>query len=154
VSLLRLGASALAAVVVVACAAPSDENDEDGDVDATEGAATAKTISLKYEGTCAFLRNCSTWSRDVDEGDVRWGCTGVGACDDDGLWMAGPTRSYCGKKVQVCKNGSCTTATVKDISVSRSWEASNGVLDALDLPHGLSGRCSGFGGGKVSLKVL
>jgi hypothetical protein len=43
---------------------------------------------------------------------------------------------------------------VKDISVSRSWEASNGVMDALDLPHGFTARCGGFGGGKVSVKVL
>jgi hypothetical protein len=109
---------------------------------------------LKYEGTCDFLRSCSTWSRGLPEGQVLWGCEGQGACSDDGLWMAGPNRSYCGKKVQVCKNGSCTTATVRDISVSRDWEASNGVMEAVGLPYGLTGRCSGYGGGRVTVKVL
>lgn len=138
--------------IVVACAAPTDEESED-DVNEVEGAAT-KSVSLKYEGTCDFLHNCSSWSRNLSGGQVLWGCTGAGSCDDDALWVAGPTRSYCGKKVQFCKNGKCTTATVKDISVSRDWEGSNGVLDALDLPHGLTGRCGGFGGGKVTVKVL
>lgn len=154
VILLRLGALAASLFVVVACAAPTDEEgaEEAGEV---EGAASAaKSVSLKYEGTCDFLRSCSTWSRGLPEGQVLWGCTGQGTCDDDGLWMAAPNRSYCGKKVQVCKNGKCTTATVKDISVSRDWEASNGVMEAVDLPYGLTGRCSGYGGGKVTVKVL
>ena len=150
--LLRLGALALSLSVVVACAAPSDEGDED--VGEVEGAATARSVSLKYEGTCDFLRSCSVWSRGLPEGQVLWGCGGQGSCDDDGLWMAAPNRSYCGKKVQVCKGGTCTTATVKDISVSRDWEASNGVMEAVGLPYGLTGRCSGYGGGRVSVKVL
>jgi hypothetical protein len=151
-SLLRLGALFGCLSIVVACAAPSDETNDD-DVGETEGAAT-KTVSLKYEGTCDFLHSCSSWSRNLPRGEVLWGCDGAGVCDDDAKWVAAPNRSYCGKKVQFCKNGSCTTATVKDISVSHDWEGSNGVMDALDLPHGLAGRCSGFGGGKVSVKVL
>jgi hypothetical protein len=156
VILLRLGALAAALSVVVACAAPTDESgEEQEDVGEVEGAAgAARNVSLKYEGTCDFLRSCSRWSRGLPEGQVLWGCTGQGACDDDGLWMAGPSRSYCGKKVQVCKNGKCTTATVKDISVSRDWEASNGVMEAVGLPYGLTGQCSGYGGGRVSVKVL
>jgi hypothetical protein len=152
VSLLRLGASGLLVFLVVACAAPSEDAEEE--VDEAEGAASARSVSLKYEGTCGFLRSCSTWSRNLPEGEVLWGCTGRGVCEDEGLWMAGPNRSYCGKKVQVCKNGNCTTATVKDISVSRDWEASNGVMDAVGLPYGLTGRCSGYGGGRVTVKVL
>jgi hypothetical protein len=94
VSLLRLLAPVFGALVVVACAAPTDESDADGegDVDATEGAATARTVSLKYEGTCDFL--------------------------------------------------------------PRDWEASNGVMEALGLPFGLTGRCSGYGGGRVTVKTL
>lgn len=151
--LLRLGALAVSLSIVVACAAPTDESEGEDDVGETEGAAT-KSVSLKYEGTCDFLRSCSSWSRGLPEGQVLWGCGGAGACDDDGLWVAGPNRSYCGKKVQICKGGTCTTATVKDISVSRDWEGSNGVMDALDLPHGLTGRCSGYGGGRATVKVL
>jgi hypothetical protein len=115
------------------------------DVDEIDGAASARTVSL---------RNCSTWSRDLPEGEVMWGCTGRGVCEDEGLWMAGPNRSYCWKQVEVCKNGNCTTATVKDVSVSRDWEASNSVMGAVGLPDGLAGRCSGFGGGRVTVKVL
>ena len=152
--LLRLGALAASLCVVVACAAPADEAEGEDEVGEVEGAATARSVSLKYEGTCDFLRSCSSWSRGLPEGQVLWGCGGAGACDDDGLWVAGPTRSYCGKKVQICRNGKCTTATVKDISVSRDWEASNGVMEAVDLPYGLTGRCSGHGGGKVTVKVL
>jgi hypothetical protein len=55
--------------------------------------------------------------------------------------------------VRICRGSQCTNALVKDISVSRSWEASNGVLDAVGLPHGLSGRCGGYGGGSVTLTV-
>lgn len=148
----RLLSLAACALLVAACAASTEDEDDD-DVGAVEGAAT-RSVSLKYEGTCEFLRSCSTWSRNLPEGQVTWGCTGVGMCKDEGLWVAGPTRSYCGKQVKICKGGTCTTATVKDVSVSRDWEASNGVLDALDLPHGLLGRCSGYGGGRVSVTVL
>jgi len=149
---LRLAAlSAPLMLIVVACAAPTEENGDE--VDETEGAAT-KSVSLKYEGTCDFLHSCSSWSRNLPRGEVLWGCDGADVCDDDAKWVAAPNRGYCGKKVQFCKSGTCTTATVKDISVSHDWEGSNGVMDALDLPHGLAGRCSGFGGGKVTVKVL
>lgn len=152
--LLRLGALAVSlSFLVVACAAPTDDEGEEDEIGETEGAAT-RSVSLKYEGTCDFLHSCSSWSRGLPEGQVLWGCGGAGTCDDDGLWVAGPNRSYCGKKVQICKGGKCTTAKVKDISVSHDWEGSNGVMDALDLPHGLTGRCSGYGGGRATVKVL
>jgi hypothetical protein len=124
----------------------------DEDTDETEGAATS-SVALKYEGTCDFLRSCSTYSRGLPAGKVTWGCTGVGTCSDSALWVAGPTRSYCGKTVKICKGGTCTNALVKDVSVSRDWEASNGVMAALGLPHGLTGRCSGFGGGRVTVST-
>lgn len=46
------------------------------------------------------------------------------------------------------------TATVRDVSVSQDWEASNGGLDALGLPHCLTSRRGGFGGGRVTVTVL
>jgi len=110
-----------------------------------------RTVDLKYEGTCEFLRNCSSFSQGLPPGQVSWGCTGRGACSDSALWVAGPDRSHCGKTVNICKGGKCVNALVKDVSVSGDWEASNGVLSSLDIPFGLTGRCSGFGGGTVTL---
>jgi len=141
--------------MAVACAAsPEDADAAEEESDSTSDALSKKTVPLKYEGTCEFLRNCSSYSRNVAEGQVTWGCTGVGVCSDTALWVAGPTRASCGKRVRLCKGTLCTTALVKDISVSRDWEASNGVMEALDLPYGLTGRCSGYGGGRVSVTVL
>lgn len=111
-------------------------------------------VSLKYEGTCEFLRSCSKWSTNMPKDQVSWGCTGVGICDDAARWVAAPSRSYCGKTIKICsKSSQCTTALVKDVSVSKDWEASNGVLDALGLPHGFKGKCGGYGGGTVTLAV-
>lgn len=159
-SLLVISASKALSVVVflsiatigaVGCSAQTETDEE---MDATESDLSgSRNVSLKYEGTCAFLKNCSTYSRNLGANQVRWGCTGVGICSDSAKWVAGPNRSYCGKTVKICKGSTCTNALVKDVSVSRDWEASNGVMDALDLPHGLSGRCSGFGGGKVTVTV-
>lgn len=153
----RIGSVVVVTASFMACALPSEEGgrgDEEAVGEAEDALSGARSVALKYEGTCDFLRSCSAYSRGLPAGQVKWGCTGVGACDDDGLWVAGPTRAQCGKKVRLCKGGRCTTAVVKDISVSRDWEASNGVLDALDLPHGLTGRCSGFGGGRVTATLL
>jgi hypothetical protein len=140
---------------IAACASASESDATDDDVaeETTEDGLSTRSVSLKYEGTCEFLRSCSSYSRNLPPGNVTWGCTGVGACSDAALWVAGPTRSYCGKTVRLCNGSRCTNALVKDISVSRDWEASNGVLDALRLPRGLSGRCSGYGGGRVTLTV-
>ncbi len=154
-ALTRLFAASAIAMLGVACAAaPEGEEAGDENSDTSADALTRKTVPLKYEGTCDFLRNCSSYSRNVPAGQVTWGCTGVGACSDTALWVAAPTRASCGKRVRLCKGAVCTTALVKDVSVSQDWEASNGVLDALDLPYGLSGRCSGYGGGRVSVTVL
>lgn len=142
-----VAATSLASLAGCASEIPDEEY-----IGEEEGAATS-SVSLKYEGTCEFLRSCSTYSRNLPAGKVSWGCTGVGACSDSALWVAGPTRAYCGKTVRICKGGTCTNALVKDVSVSRDWEASNGVMDALDLPHGLAGRCSGFGGGRVTVST-
>jgi hypothetical protein len=149
----RLGAIALGFVVpltLAGCAA-EPEGEETADSEADLSAAASRSVNLKYEGTCDFLRSCSTFSKNLPAGKVTWGCTGVGACSDSAKWVAGPNRSFCGKTVKICKGASCVNALVKAVSVSKDWEASNGVMDAIGLPHGLSGRCSGFGGGKVSI---
>jgi hypothetical protein len=150
-----LGACAFFSIVslgVVGCASYADDADED--MESSESELNARKVSLKYEGTCEFLRNCSSYSKSLPAGKVNWGCTGVGACSDSGKWVAGPNRSYCGKTVQICKGSKCTNAVVKDVSVTRDWEASNGVLSALGLPYGLSGRCSGYGGGSVTISTV
>ncbi len=159
--LLLIG-SLLFTVGSTACATEvgSEEDDEEM-FDESEEALTNKSVSLKYEGTCDFLRSCSRWSRGLPEGNVLWGCSAenthssngqrYGACEDDDLWVAGPTRAYCGKTVKICKSGTCVDAKVKDVSVSRDWEASNGVLSALNIPFGLTGQCSGYGGGRVTV---
>ncbi|MBX3252460.1 MAG: hypothetical protein KF901_35125 [Myxococcales bacterium] len=157
--------SLLLTIVSTACATEVDfdENEDDEEIAETEEALTNKSVSLKYEGTCEFLRNCSRWSRGLPEGNVLWGCSAentrgsssqrYGACEDTGLWVAGPTRGYCGKTAKICKGRVCVNAKVKDVSVSRDWEASNGVLAALNLPYGLTGRCSGYGGGRVTIST-
>jgi hypothetical protein len=149
--------SLLFTLLSAACATEVEAEDEE--LGETEGALSNQSVWLKYEGTCEFLRSCSRWSRGLPMGKVLWGCPAAnteaggdyGPCTDAGLWVAAPTRGYCGKTVKICKGNACVNAKVKDVSVSRDWEASNGVLAALDLPYGLSGRCSGYGGGRVRL---
>jgi hypothetical protein len=141
--------SVLMLLTFAGCASEVQEEDTGENDDALT--TRTRSVALQYEGTCDFLRECSSWSRSLPEGVVNWGCTGRGSCDDDGLWVAGPTRSYCGQTVRICRGQRCVNALVKDISVSRSWEASNGVLEALGLPYGLTGRCSGYGGGNVTV---
>lgn len=150
-----LGACAFVSIVsvgFVGCAADIDEANEA--MEFTESELKDRKVSLKYEGTCDFLRNCSSYSKNLPPGKVTWGCTGVGTCKDSGLWVAAPSRSYCGKTVQICRGSRCTNAIVKDVSVTRDWEASNGVLGALGLPYGLKGKCSGYGGGSVTISTV
>lgn len=184
--LLSIGGSMCALfLLMTACTATADSADENepaGAEDQTAAALSKARVNIKYEGTCDFLRSCSSYSQGLPEGRALWGCPSAnedvdgdtkldhGACVDSELWVAGPTRGYCGQTVTICRripasdgnaaptgNGasnyidSCVDAVVKDISISRSWEASNGVLDALQLPYGLHGRCSGFGGGNVTV---
>jgi hypothetical protein len=139
-------------VLGVACVAPTDDEPDQGSTDEALS-ASPKNVSLMYEGTCAFLHNCSTWSRKLPVGEVQWGCGGT-TCDDDANWVAGPSRAYCNKTVKICKGARCTTAVVKDISVAKGWEASNGVMDDLGLGHTVDVEaCSGSGGGRVTVQL-
>ena len=151
-----LAALAATALVLVACSAETGSTDE-ADPNATSDDAltsSPKSVSLLYEGTCEFLHNCSSWSRKLPDNDVQWGCGGT-TCSNDDNWMAGPSRAYCNKKVKVCRNGTCTTAVIKDISDVHGWEASNGVMDDLGLSHTVNvDRCAGSGGGRVTVQVL
>ena len=148
---------AVASLAVACTAATEDGSDpsEDPSSAAGEDALTSvRAVSLMYEGSCAFLHNCSSWSRKLPEGEVQWGCGGTD-CSDDDLWIAGPSHSYCNRKAKICRGTKCTTATVRDISNAKGWEASNGVLDELGLPHTVNvSACNGSGGGKVTVQLL
>ncbi len=153
--LTRALAIVAAASLAVACAASSDDG-SDGASSATgeDALTTPKSVSLMYEGTCAFLHNCSAWSRKLSAGHVQWGCGGTD-CSDDETWVAGPSHAYCNRTAKICRGTRCTTATVRDISDTHGWEASNGVLDALGLAHTVNvAACSGGGGGKVTVQLL
>ena len=155
VLLTRAIALVAAASLAVACTASTEDNGEESSSAAGEDALTSpRSVPLMYEGSCAFLHNCSAWSRKLPEGEVQWGCGGTD-CSDDDLWIAGPSHSYCNRKAKICRGTKCTTATVRDISDAHGWEASNGVLDELGLPHTVNvAACHGSGGGKVTVQLL
>ena len=109
----------------------------------TDGYAHTQNISLIYQGSCSFLHRCDSYSRSLPEGQVNWGCLGHGAaCVDSEHWVSGPSHAYCGKTVKFCKGDVCTTAVVKDVSVSHSFEGSQGVFDALGIGYGGGSTCS------------
>jgi hypothetical protein len=115
--------------------------------------AAGGQVSISYEGTCEFLRNCSSFSRGVADGYVKWGCEGIAECSDSDLWVASPRRANCGKTVRICRGTNCVNAKVRDVSDRGVWEGSNGVFDGLGLQHGFTSRCSGFGNGRVTISV-
>ena len=105
--------------------------------------ATTRNISIVYQGSCSFLHRCDSYSRPLPAGQVNWGCLGHGAvCVDSEHWASGPSRAYCGKTVKFCKGDVCTTAVIKDVSVSHDFEGSPGVFDALGIGYGGGSTCS------------
>jgi hypothetical protein len=105
--------------------------------------STTRNISIVYQGSCSFLHRCDSYSRNLPAGEVNWGCLGHGAaCVDSEHWASGPSRAYCGKTVKFCKGTTCTTAVIKDVSVSHSFEGSQGVFDALNIGYGGGSTCS------------
>jgi hypothetical protein len=105
--------------------------------------STTRNISLVYQGSCSFLHRCDSYSRNLPAGQVNWGCLGHGAmCVDSEHWASGPSRAYCGKTVKFCKGSTCTTAVIKDVSVSHDFEGSQGVFDALGIGYGGGSTCS------------
>lgn len=105
--------------------------------------AHTQNISLIYQGSCSFLHRCDSYSRSLPDGQVNWGCLGHGAaCVDSEHWVSGPSHAYCGKTVKFCKGDVCTTAVVKDVSVSHNFEGSQGVFDALGIGYGGGSTCS------------
>jgi predicted small secreted protein len=162
-TLRSLSAASAVVVALVACGATEgagdDVNPEGNGISHTDELTNA---NLLFEGTCEFLRTCSTYSRGLPAGEVLWGCEGRGDCDDDDLWIAAPRNGalglsqskLCGRQVKLCRNGTCVTAKVRDRSVTTTkFEGSVGVMRALGISHGLSGRCSGYGGGTVSISL-
>lgn len=105
--------------------------------------STTRNISIVYQGSCSFLHRCDSYSRNLPAGQVNWGCLGHGAvCVDSEHWASGPSRAYCGKTVKFCKGTTCTTAVIKDVSVSHDFEGSQGVFDALGIGYGGGSTCS------------
>ena len=158
----RIGTISNGATVKVVVAAPEngfykiDHNGQEGwafgrylsRADATPSSgggaySTTKNISIVYQGSCSFLHRCDSYSRNLPVGQVNWGCLGHGAaCVDSEHWASGPSRAYCGKTVQFCKGTTCTTAVIKDVSVSHDFEGSQGVFDALGIGYGGGSTCS------------
>ncbi|NOU27993.1 MAG: hypothetical protein HOO96_08815 [Polyangiaceae bacterium] len=145
---------------LVACGAADDAEPEDNGIAHTDDELTG--ANLLFEGTCEFLRTCSTWSQGLPAGQVLWGCEGQAACDDDGLWIAAPKngalgltqKKLCGRQVKLCKGSKCVVAKVRDKSITASkFEGSAGVLRALGISHGVSGRCGGYGSGSVTVSL-
>jgi uncharacterized protein YraI len=105
--------------------------------------ANTRNIALVYQGSCSFLHRCDSYSRGLPAGQVNWGCLGHGEmCVDSEHWASGPSRAYCGKTVKFCKGTTCTTAVIKDVSVSHDFEGSQGVFDALGIGYGGGSTCS------------
>ncbi len=103
----------------------------------------SRATKLVYQGSCDFLHRCDSFSRRLPEGQVNWGCLGHGdACVDSEHWLSGPSHSYCGKTVKICKGSTCTTGKIMDVSVTQSFEASQGVLSALGIGFGGGSTCS------------
>jgi hypothetical protein len=119
--------------------------------------------NILFEGTCEFLRACAPTSRGLSSPDVRWGCEGVAACNDDEPWVAAPSNGalgisqtgLCGRRLRFCNGAKCIVATVRDRSVSSDkFEASEGTMRALGLPFGLTATCTGYGSGRVTIDVV
>jgi hypothetical protein len=149
----------VAGLTTMACAVGPDEDDPvdaegEESTESTQQAAKTWSTTLYYEGSCEFLRTCSVYSRGLPQGQVSWGCTGKPAyCNDWESWVAGPSKSYCGKTVQFCNAaGKCMTAKVKDISEAGIWEGSKGLLNALDGKP-VDGTCKKRGTGAADVKV-
>jgi len=107
------------------------------------------SVRLAFEGTCAFLRNCSAYSHTR----VTFGCDASYTCGDNKLWVAAPRAAHaCDETVKICRNGECIRALVVDTSCCGHWEASYGVLAALGLPASANANaCTGSGGGTVKI---
>jgi hypothetical protein len=66
--------------------------------------------------------------------------------------MAGPSRAYCGKTINICHGSTCTTGQVLDVSNAGAWEGSEGLFTALGLKYSLTGPCTGTGTGMVTIR--
>lgn len=164
-----LSALVLVGALMTACASGGDESAGlDDTTTAADGNTTdalrvgySQKIKLNFEGSCEFLRDCSTWSRNPPQPDeVQWGCEGWQVCSNSDHFLAAPSKIVlngksirpCGLTVRICRSpDNCTDAVVRDISDHAVWEGSPGLLEDLGMSWGFTGRCAGYGGGTVTM---
>ena len=118
------------------------------------GASTTRTVTLLWQGNWAFLTQCDSCSRER----VTFACQQFlhMSCDfvDNDFWLAAPGslqgsgNRLCGRRVEVCKNGICRTATIVERSVESSastWEGSTRLIKDLGGDPGFTSCSRSFG---------
>ncbi|HQY61235.1 MAG: SH3 domain-containing protein [Myxococcales bacterium] len=111
-----------------------------GGTGGSAGSGTTRTVTLLWQGNWDFLTRCDRFS----EGRVAFACSDFARPSrdfvDNGDWLAAPgslqgsRNALCGRRVEVCKNGSCVTATIVERSVessSSTWEGSPHLIRAM-----------------------
>lgn len=124
----------------------------------------SSVVTLDYEGSCGFLRQCSSYTReciahgDCGPGEVLWGYCGKGWCDVHGdKYMAAPPGYHCGQEVTICRVDDpciCTTGFIQDRSNVGHWEGGPGIFSALQAGGDDGTDCAGTGNVAVYIKVL
>jgi hypothetical protein len=133
--------------VLAACGPVGEsEPDDSSMVGQVEGAATVNT-TMDYEGSCAFLRQCSAYGNPT--------CGVQRTCSDTTPWVARPSTAYniCGGTVKVCVQGTtnCVNAYAWDTSCCGRWEGNVAVFKALGLSYGDGTNCAGYGRANVTI---
>lgn len=111
--------------------------------------ATVNT-TLYYEGSCAFLRRCSSGAGAMG----KTYCNGYYTCSDTAAWVARPTSvsiSKCGGTARICRGTRCVSAAIRDTSCCGHWEGNPAVFRALGLGYGDGSGCAGYGQASVSI---
>ena len=115
---------------------------------------TTRQVTLLWQGNWDFLTRCDRFS----QGRVTFACQEYlhPSRDfvDNSDWVAAPgslqgsSNRLCGRRVEVCKGGTCRTATVVERSVENSsstWEGSTHLVEALGGDPGFTGCSSSWG---------
>ncbi|WP_394847079.1 RlpA-like double-psi beta-barrel domain-containing protein [Pendulispora brunnea] len=124
------------------CAANNGDTDtesqpNEGENQAAVSAAAAVTKTLYYEGACWWLK-CAN-------GNNATGACGYGCSDSQPRFARDyASRASCGTVVKVTANGKSVNAKVWDQSCCSRFEGTDGMLDALAIPHG-DGTCTSKG---------
>jgi hypothetical protein len=106
----------------------------------SSGSGTTRTVTLLWQGNWDFLTRCDRFS----QGRVAFACADFARPSrdfvDNGDWLAAPgslqgsRNALCGRRVEVCKSGTCVTATIVERSVessSSTWEGSPHLIRAM-----------------------